>query len=69
MKKIITLWLCLFITFTGAKAQSSAVKNVAKSVFTLTTFKQDGSILASSRGIFVDNREQDLARRLLAQSP
>ncbi|WP_314080463.1 tetratricopeptide repeat protein [Hoylesella pleuritidis] len=56
MKKIITLWLCLFIIFTGAKAQSSAVKNVAKSVFTLTTFKQDGSILASSRGIFVDNR-------------
>ena len=56
MKKIITLWLCLFITFTGAKAQSSAVKNVAKSVFTLTTFKQAGSIMAPSRVFFVDPR-------------
>ena len=36
-------------------AQPSAVKNVAKSVFTLTTFKADGSILASSHGVFIDN--------------
>ena len=31
------------------------VKNVAKSVFTLTTFKADGSLLASSHGVFVGN--------------
>ncbi|MBO4659753.1 MAG: tetratricopeptide repeat protein [Prevotella sp.] len=36
-------------------AQPSAVKNVAKSVFTLTTFKADGSILSSSHGVFLDN--------------
>lgn len=34
-------------------AQSDAVKNVSKSVFTLTTFNKDGSIHASSRGVFV----------------
>ena len=56
MKKIITLWIGLLIIVAGAKAQSSTVKNAAKSVFTLTTFKQDGSILASSRGVFVDNQ-------------
>ncbi len=38
-----------------AKAQSSSVKNAAKSVFTLTTFKSDGSLLASSHGVFVSN--------------
>jgi len=36
-------------------AQSGAVKNVAKSVFALTTFKSDGSILATSHGIFVSD--------------
>ena len=34
-------------------AQPAAVKNVAKSVFTLTTFRADGSLLASSHGVFV----------------
>lgn len=34
-------------------AQPSAVKNVGKAVFTLTTFKDDGSLLASSHGVFV----------------
>lgn len=35
------------------KAQPAAVKNAAKSVFTVTTFKADGSLLASSHGVFV----------------
>ena len=34
-------------------AQPSAVKNVGKSVFTLTTFRADGSLLESSHGVFV----------------
>lgn len=37
-----------------ATAQSSAVKKAAESVFTLTTFKADGSILATSHGAFVE---------------
>lgn len=35
-------------------AQPTPVKNAAKSVFTLTTFKADGSLLASSHGVFID---------------
>lgn len=40
---------------TGIIAQPSAVKSAAGSVFTLTTFKQDGSLLASSHGVFVSD--------------
>ncbi len=36
-------------------AQPSAVKNAGKAVFTLTTFKADGSLLGSSHGVFIDN--------------
>ena len=45
--------VALFTAMTTT-AQPSSVKNVAKSVFTLTTFKADGSLLASSHGVFVD---------------
>lgn len=41
-------------TTLGVAAQPVAVKNVAKAVFTLTTFKADGSLLASSHGVFID---------------
>ena len=34
-------------------AQPAAVKNAAKSVFTLNTFRADGSLLANSHGVFV----------------
>ena len=34
--------------------QPTPVKNAAKSVFTLTTFKADGTLLASSHGVFID---------------
>ena len=54
MKKILT-FLFLLTGWTISYAQPSAVKNVSKSVFTLTTFKADGSILASSHGVFLDN--------------
>ena len=36
-------------------AQPAAVKNAGKSVFSLTTFKSDGSLLASSHGVFISN--------------
>lgn len=36
----------------GAVAQSGSVKKAGESVFTLTTFKKDGTILASSHGVF-----------------
>ena len=48
---------CLSLLFTcfalGALAQSANVQKVSKSVFSLTTFKKDGSLLASGRGVFV----------------
>lgn len=44
----------LFLFTNSVLAQPSAVKNVSKSVFTLTTFKADGSLLASSHGVFID---------------
>ena len=46
---------CLSLLFTcfalGALAQSANVQKVSKSVFSLTTFKKDGSLLASGRGV------------------
>lgn len=55
MKKI-TIILCTFLfTMMGVSAQPGTVQKVAKSVFTLTTFKKDGSILASSHGVFIGN--------------
>ena len=55
MKKLLIISVILHSSlFTlHALAQPAAVKNVAKSVFTLTTFKADGSLLASSHGVFV----------------
>ena len=38
------------------KAQSAAVKKASESVFTLTTFNADGSIHATSHGVFVGKR-------------
>lgn len=45
--------LVAIITPAIAAAQSSAVKKAAESVFTLTTFKADGTILATSHGAFI----------------
>ena len=50
--------LSFLMLFLGQRlwAQPSAVKNAGKSVFTLTTFKADGSLLASSHGVFIDGQ-------------
>ena len=53
MKRIVTIIIVLIAVCGALKAQPAAVKNVAKSVFTLTTFKEDGSLLASGHGVFV----------------
>lgn len=47
---IVTLFLGISM---ASKSQPAAVKNVAKSVFKLTTYKSDGSVLANSHGVFV----------------
>ncbi len=49
-----TFILSIFMLATlVAGAQPAAVQNAAKAVFTLTTFNKDGSIHATSRGVFV----------------
>ena len=53
---IVVALICMVAAAFGGNpvaAQPAAVKNVAKSVFTLTTFRADGSLLASSHGVFV----------------
>ena len=54
MKRIFTI-LCILMSLAQVYGQPSGVKNASKSVFTLTTFKADGSILSSSHGVFLDN--------------
>lgn len=53
----ILLIVAVLFCCTGLQAQPAAVKNSAKSVFSLTTFRADGSLLASSHGVFVGNGE------------
>lgn len=43
-------------------AQPSAVKNAGKAVFTLNTFKADGSLLASSHGVFVGKNGEAISQ-------
>jgi len=61
MKKIIITFVALCLSVLSVEAQPSAVKNAAKAVFTLTTFKKDGTILASSHGVFVGNKGEALS--------
>ena len=51
-KRIIISLLCFF-TFTTMYAQPGWVKKATKSVFTLKTFADDGSLIASSNGFFI----------------
>ncbi len=44
-----------------AMAQPAPVVKAAKSIFTLTTFAKDGSILASSHGVFIGNNGEAVA--------
>ncbi len=55
--KHLGIFITLIILFVcgNSKAQPSAVKNAAKSVFELTTYSADGSVLSTSHGVFVGN--------------
>lgn len=48
-----------------ATAQPAAVKNAGKAVFTLTTFKADGTLLASSHGVFVGKNGEAISQLML----
>ena len=55
MKRISTSALLLMTAWLMVCAQPAPVKNAAKAVFSLTTFRADGSILESSHGVFIDD--------------
>ncbi len=46
----------LILGVSSLMAQPGPVQKAAKSVFTLTTFNKDGSIIASTQGVFIDNK-------------
>ncbi len=54
MKKTIILILVTLLAMPRLMAQSAAVKKVAEAAFTLTTFKNDGSIVGTASGVFID---------------
>lgn len=55
MKKSLIIILCLLACLcTQTEAQPSWSKKASKAVFTLKTFRADGSLLASSNGFFID---------------
>ena len=53
MKRIFLLLFLIVLFLNNTFAQSSQVKKAADAVFSLTTFKADGSILATANGVFV----------------
>jgi len=46
----------LMVGASSLLAQPGSVQKTAKSVFTLTTFNKDGGIIASTQGVFIDNK-------------
>lgn len=56
MKKIYMIIVGLMLGVSSLMAQSGSVQKVAKSVYTLTTFNKDGNIIASTQGVFIDNK-------------
>ena len=55
MKKIILIYVCLLTVLGQASAQPSAVQKVGRSVFTLTTYSEDGTVIATSHGFFISS--------------
>ena len=53
-KTYLAIIMALLAISIPSYSQPAPVKNAAKSIFTLTTFKADGSLLASSHGVFTD---------------
>jgi len=48
--------MALMLGASSLFAQPAPVQKVAKSVFTLTTFDKNGSIITSTQGVFIDNK-------------
>lgn len=61
MKRLNIIITLLILLYCNCNAQSSAVKNAAKSVFKLTTYKSDGSVLATSNGVFIGNNGEAIS--------
>ncbi len=55
MRHIYTIITLLIISLCECAAQPATVKNSAKSVFILTTYSDDGTVLATSHGVFTGN--------------
>lgn len=55
MKKLAFIALVLLLSAINVQAQPAGVKKAANAVFTLTTFKADGTILGTTHGVFIDN--------------
>lgn len=56
MKRISIIIMTLVLGASSLMAQPGPVQKVSKSVFTLTTFNKDGGIIASTQGVFIDNK-------------
>lgn len=62
MKQLgVFITLIILCVCSKSQAQPSAVKNAAKSVFKLTTFNEDGSVLSTSHGIFIGNNGEAIS--------
>ena len=61
MKRIALIALMTTVISVNSFSQSSNIQKAAKSVFSLTTFKADGSILTTSHGVFVSNDGEAIA--------
>lgn len=53
MNRLITTVVLALVTFCGVMAQPAAVKNVAKSVFTLKAYDAEGKEIAVANGVFL----------------
>ena len=55
IKKATLVIITLLVCVSTSHAQPAGVKNVAKSIFSLSTYRADGSLLATSHGVFIGN--------------
>ena len=56
MKRLYIIMTAMLLGLTQVMAQPGPVQKMAKSVFTLTTFNKEGNIIASTQGVFIDNK-------------
>lgn len=61
LKRIYFITMLLTAVAINVTAQSAAVKNAAKSVFTLITYSADGTELTTSHGVFVGNNGEAIS--------